>query len=94
MTKPSSEGKVRLPYESIRNLTSPEEKENGTRTFFANVSANEIRRFDTAGNLRDYIPAHPGKKRNSVHRSIYETVESNADHFITLNSGITLACKE
>ena len=37
----SSAGKVQLRYETIRNLTSPEEKANGARSYFANVPIGE-----------------------------------------------------
>ena len=82
---------VRLSYESIRNLTSPDEKKNGTRTFFANLPASEILKLNTDGNLRDYIPAHPGKKRNSTHKAIDDTILNRPDRFITMNSGFTIS---
>ena len=82
---------VRLSYESIRNLTSPDEKKNGTRTFFANLPASEILKLNTDGNLRDYIPAHPGKKRNSTHKAIADTILNRPDRFITMNSGFTIS---
>ena len=82
---------VRLSYESIRNLTSPDEKKNGTRTFFANLPASDILKLNTDGNLRDYIPAHPGKKRNSTHKAIADTILNRPDRFITMNSGFTIS---
>lgn len=87
----SSADVVRLSYESIRNLTSPDEKKNGTRTFFANLPASEILKLNTDGNLRDYIPAHPGKKRNSTHKAIADTILNRPDRFITMNSGFTIS---
>src|ERR1700722_1390138 len=90
----SSEGSVRLSFESIRNVTSPEEKENGSRTFIVNLPAAEILKVDTVHNLRDYIPAHSGKRRNGVHTAIYYTIENNPSRFITLHSGFVISAEE
>src|SRR4051794_22292852 len=90
----SSTGKVQLRYESIRNLTSPEEKENGARSYFGNIPIRELMKLDTAANLRTYIPDHPGKKRTQTHKAIGETLRSRTDRFIQLSSGITVAASD
>ncbi len=62
MTATSSAGVVQLRFQSIRNLTSPDEKKNGTRTYFANLPAIEIlnlipsRTFDTT--FRNCVPGN------------------------------------
>lgn len=94
MVKSSSEGTVRLNFESIRNVTSPDEKENGSRTFIVNLPAEEILKIDTEHNLRDYIPAHSGKRRNGVHMAIATTIENNPSRFITLHSGFVLSAED
>lgn len=94
MPTTSSEGSVRLTFESIRNITSPEEKENGSRTFVVNLPAEEILKVDTVHNLRDYIPAHSGKRRNGVHSAIANTIENNPARFITLNSGFVISAED
>jgi len=94
MSTTSSEGVVRLNFESIRNVTSPEEKENGSRTFVANLPAAEILKIDTVHNLRDYIPAHSGKRRNGVHSAIANTIEDNPTRFITLHSGFVVSAAD
>lgn len=81
-----------LPYSLIRNLTSPEEKENGVQTWFANVSARDLIEFGTADNLRTYIAEHSAGKRNMVHKQIANTIEELPDRFINRNSGITITC--
>ena len=83
---------VRIPYQLIRNVTSPEEKGNGVQTYVANVPAYEIRQLDTSENLRNYIAAHNERKRNSVHRAIESTIREFPDRFINRNSGITISC--
>jgi hypothetical protein len=90
MTATSSAGVVQLRFESLRNLTSPDEKKNGTRTYFANLPAAEILKLDTVENLRQYIPELRPAKRNPVHEAIGQTIRDNPDEFIVLNSGFTI----
>lgn len=90
----SSAGKVRLRYENIRNLTSPEEKANDARSYFANVPVTELLKLDTAGNLRGYIPEHPGKKRTLTHKAIGHTLRNRSDRFIQLSSGIAVSATD
>jgi hypothetical protein len=94
MPLPSSEGSTRLAFELIRNVTSADEKENGSRTFIANIPAREILKIDTEHNLRDYIPAHVGKRRNGVHNAIAATIEDNPSRFITLHSGFVISASD
>ena len=81
-------------FESVRNLASPDEKKNGTRTYFANLPASEILKIDTVENLRQYIPELRPGKRNKVHEAIAETIRDNPDEFIVLNSGFTVCAAE
>ena len=88
-SKPST---LELPYNVIRNLTSPDEKANGVQTWFANINAREILGLDTRDNLRAYIAEHSPGKRNSVHKQIENTIKELPDRFINRNSGITITC--
>ncbi|MBS0565605.1 MAG: AIPR family protein [Proteobacteria bacterium] len=81
-----------LPYNLIRNLTSPNEKANGVQTWFANVDAREILGLDTRDNLRAYIAEHSPSKRNFVHKQIENTIKELPDRFINRNSGVTITC--
>jgi len=83
-----------IKYDTIRNLTSPSEKENGVQTWFANMSAREVLDLGTADNLRSYIAEHSGSKRNTVHKQIENCMVENPDRFINRNSGITITCTE
>lgn len=94
MTATSSAGVVQLRFESVRNLTSPDEKKNGTRTYFANLPSSEILKLDTIENLRNYIPELRPGKRNKVHESIGQTIRDNPDEFIVLNSGFTVCAAD
>lgn len=85
-------GALDLPYNVIRNLTSPDEKANGVQTWFANVNARDILKIGTQDNLRSYIAEHSPSKRNSVHKQIENTIQELPDRFINRNSGITITC--
>lgn len=81
-----------LPYNLIRNLSSPDEKANGVQTWFANVSARDLLNIGTQDNLRTYIAEHSPSKRNFVHKQIANTIEELPDRFINRNSGVTITC--
>jgi hypothetical protein len=85
-------GALNLPYNLIRNLTSPDEKANGVQTWFANVNARDILDIGTEDNLRSYIAVHSLSKRNPVHKQIENTIQELPDRFINRNSGITITC--
>tara|TARA_Y100001934_G_C12253519_1_gene726345 strand:- start:359 stop:757 length:399 start_codon:yes stop_codon:yes gene_type:complete len=55
---------------------------------------SELLKLDTTGNLRDYIPGHPGRSRNSAHRAIGHTLHEKSDRFFQLSSGITVSATD
>lgn len=81
---------VRITYQKIRDVTTPEEAESGASTHIIVIPAFEILKIGTEGNLRSYIPAHPGKKRSAVHRAIGRTIRDNPMRFSQLNSGFLI----
>lgn len=85
-------GTFELPYNVIRNLTSPDEKANGVQTWFANVNARDLLPLGTQDNLRSYIAEHSPSKRNAVHKQIENTIQELPDRFINRNSGVTITC--
>lgn len=87
-------GAFNLPYNLIRNLTSPDEKANGVQTWFANVNARDVLNIGTEDNLRSYIAEHSSGKRNPVHKQIQNTIENLPDRFINRNSGMTITCTD
>jgi hypothetical protein len=89
-----ADGTCVIKYDTIRNLTSPSEKDNGVQTWFANVNAREVLGLGTEDNLRSYIAEHSGSKRNTVHKQIENCILENPDRFINRNSGITITCTE
>lgn len=90
MTNGTSGATVRLSYLKIRDVTTKDEEANGASTYVAVLPAAEILKIGTDGNLRSYIPAHEGKKRNLVHKAIAKTIRENPDRFSQLNSGFLI----
>ena len=93
-TSPLNSEKEQIKYQLIRNVTSPEEQQNGVQTYILNVPANEIADIGTTENLRKYIAEHSARKRNSVHKAIESTILNEPDRFINRNSGITITCSK
>jgi AIPR protein len=91
-TSPHDSTKVRINYQLIRNVTSPEEKDNGVQTYIMNAPAEGIAHIGTSANLRNYIAEHSARKRNAVHKAIETTILTEPDRFINRNSGITITC--
>lgn len=85
---------VRLSYHKIRDVTTKDEELNGASTYVAVLAGTEIVKIGTEGNLRDYIPAHAGKKRNQVHKAIEKTIKQKADRFSQLNSGFLIGASK
>ena len=85
---------TRISYQLIRNVTSPEEKDNGVQTYVANIPATELTKLGTEDNLRTYIPEHSAKRRNAVHKAIERTIVEEPSRFINRNSGVTIACSK
>jgi AIPR protein len=85
---------VRLSYLKIRDVSTKDEEANGASTYVALLPAAEILKVGTDGNLRSYIPAHEGKKRNLVHKAIARTIRENCDRFSQLNSGFLIGASK
>lgn len=83
-----------LPYEMLKSMTSPTERENNVGVWFANVKAEDVIRLNTDDNLRSYIAEHTPAKRNTTHKEIEKTILDMPDRFINRNSGITITCSK
>src|SRR5437660_1421213 len=94
MTNGTSGATVRLSYLKIRDVTTKDEEANGASTYVVVLPAAEILKIGTDGNLRSYIPAHEGKKRNLVHKAIAKTIRENSDRFSQLNSGFLIGASK
>jgi hypothetical protein len=94
MTTGTPGATVRLNYLKIRDVTTKDEEANGASTYVVVLPAPEILKIGTDGNLRSYIPAHEGKKRNLVHKAIAKTIRENPDRFSQLNSGFLIGASK
>jgi hypothetical protein len=94
MTNDASGATVRLSYLKIRDVTTKDEEANGASTHVVVLPAVELLKIGTDGNLRSYIPAHAGKKRNLVHKAIAKTIRENSDRFSQLNSGFLIGASK
>lgn len=81
-------------YIKIRDVTTKDEEANGASTYVAVLPATEILKIGTDDNLRTYIPAHEGKKRNLVHKAIARTIREDSDRFSQLNSGFLVGASK
>jgi hypothetical protein len=81
---------IALPYQLIRNVTSPDEKTSNVETYVCNLQAAEILKLGTKGNLRTYLAEYNPRKRNRVHEAIRETIETSPQRFIVRNSGFVV----
>jgi hypothetical protein len=94
MTNGTSGATVRLSYLKIRDVTTKDEEANGASTYVAVLPAAEILKIGTDDNLRSYIPAHAGKKRNLVHKAIAKTIRDYSDRFSQFNSGFLIGASK
>ena len=94
MTNGTSGATVRLSYHKIRDVTTKDEEANNASTYVVVMPAAEILKIGTEGNLRSYIPAHEGKKRNLVHKAIAKTIRENSERFSQMNSGFLIGASK
>ncbi|MGA2896151.1 MAG: AIPR family protein [Acidobacteriaceae bacterium] len=92
--KASARPSVTLSYQLLRNVTSPDENNTGVKSFVLNLPAFEILKIGTKENLRIYLAEYNARKRNRVHESIENTIETEPERFITRNSGFVIAASE
>lgn len=85
---------VRLSYAKIRDVSTKDEEANEASTFIVVAPFSEILKLTTDGNLRSYIPGHPGKKRSMVHKAIGDTIRNKPDRFSQLNSGFLVGASK
>lgn len=85
---------VQISYQLLRNITSPDEKEEGVQAFVVNMPAAEILKFGTKDNLRGYLAEYNPRKRNRVHDAIRETITTSPRRFIVRNSGFVITAAE
>jgi hypothetical protein len=85
-----------LPFHSVRNISSPEDVENGRKIYSGQTTIQSILQLPTDENVRSYLLDAEGRQRRrptAVHKAIRETILNTPFNFSVLNSGITLVAK-
>ena len=87
-----------LVYNTLRNVTPPEEEAVGRRRYCGNARSNHFFDIPDDLNIRDYLQTEvngkPIKKKTAVNDAIREQVRNDRSLFPILNGGITVVCKE
>ncbi len=88
---------VEFPFYSFRNVSCPEDADNGRKVLFGHAPATSILMLPTDENVRDYLLEAEGRKRRQptqVHRAISETLKNTPHNFSVLNGGVTLVARD
>lgn len=86
-----------LLFHSIRNISSPEDKENDRTIYIGQAPLTSILDLPADENVRGYLADSPGKQRKSytsVHKAIRDTLLTDAEKFSVLNSGIVIVARD
>ena len=99
MTRTLSARSTRMtfPYNSLRNISSPEDADNGRRVLAGHAVYTSFLGLPENENVRGYLVTAEGKKRqrlSDVHRQIRETLDNNPEDFCILNGGIVIVASE
>jgi hypothetical protein len=92
----ASKSVLNFPFFSFRNISCPEDIENGRKVYTGRAPASAILDLPTDENVREYLVDAEGKKRHrqsDVHRSIRSTLMNYPDKFCVLNSGVVMVSR-
>ncbi len=87
---------VTFPFHSFRNISCPEDVENGRKVFSGHAPANSVLGLSTDENVRDYLLEAEGKQRRretQVNKEIRQTLEGNSEMFSILNGGVVIVAR-
>lgn len=87
----------RFQFYNVRNISSPEDLQNGRKVFVGYAPISSVRNLPTDENVREYLLEAEGKQRRrptQVHKAIQETLNSQPDNFSVLNSGIVIVARD
>ncbi len=88
---------LKLDYYSVRNISCPEDTENGRKVYVGYMPLTSIVDLPTDANVRDYLLEAEGKLRKrptQVHVAIKDTLKDNPENFSVLNSGIVIVARD
>src|SRR6266404_6637475 len=87
---------VPFPFHSFRNISCPEDLENGRKVFSGHAPVTSVLDLSTDENVRDYLLTAEGKQRRretQVNREIRQTLESHPEMFSILNGGVVIVAR-
>ncbi len=88
---------VEFPFYSLRNVSCPEDVDNGRKVLFGHAPATSILNLPTDENVRDYLLEAEGRKRRQptqVHRAVRNTLENTPHNFSVLNGGVSMVARD
>jgi AIPR protein len=91
------EGYVRLPYNTLRNISTPEDTKNNRIVYTGNILCDKVLGLSTDENVREYLPKAEGKKKSvktQVHRAIESTLYDHPEDFSVLNGGLVIVARD
>ena len=95
--RPDAPELVDFPFYSVRNVSCPEDLENGRKVLFGSAPATAVLDLDTDQNVRAYLLEAEGRQRRrptQVLRAIRETLDSEPHNFSVLNGGVTIVAHD
>ncbi len=87
---------VAFPFHSFRNISCPEDTNNGRKVFTGQAPVTSVLQLSTDENVRDYLLDAEGKQRRretAVNKEIRQTLESHPELFSILNGGIVIVAR-
>lgn len=88
-------GRVSFEYNSLRNISSPDDVANDRRVYSGHAPAQSFLALPEDQNVRGDLVTAEGKKRQrltDVHRQIRETLQNKPADFCILNGGVVIVC--
>lgn len=85
-----------LAFHSIRNISAPEDLENGRTVYAGQAPLASILDIETDENVRGYLVEAEGKQKrtpSNVHKAIMDTLENRPSSFSVLNGGLTIVAE-
>ncbi len=89
--------RVELSYHTLRNISSPEDIENGRKVYAGSILCNQLLDLPTDQNVREYLVEAEGKKRRAktqVHRAIERTLYDRPHDLSVLNAGLVIVAND
>src|SRR5208337_3103341 len=87
---------IQFPFHSFRNISCPEDLENGRKVFTGQAPVTSVLPLSTDENVRDYLLDAEGKQRRrptQVNLEIKDTLEKRPNNFSILNGGVVIVAR-